>query len=177
MLIQLKVITIKEGLASLSRVYCLVTQPLLWLRYFLNTSEATEDIMENSSCPWSLSSPKYILGLCSTPQAKAIGRTEQSPAWQAWLPGLSSLQGRAEGELGKRTSKGSLPQSHPPAIRASSGAANEFSRGSLGGRKKKAAPGTDSRARWEAVEVTVGTHLTAEGSSFLWGTEDVTYFL
>lgn len=58
---------------------------------------------------------------------------------------------------------------HPPAIRASSRVANEFSRGSLGARKKKAATGTAPRARWEAAEVAVREDLTMERSSFLWG--------
>lgn len=62
---------------------------------------------------------------------------------------------------------------HPPAIRA----ANEVSRGSLGGGRRKLLQAPDSRVGWEAAEVAVRAHLTTEGGSFLWGLEDVTYFL
>lgn len=43
--------------------------------------------------------------------------------------------------------------------------------------RRKLLQAPDSRVGWEAAEVAVRAHLTTEGGSFLWGLEDVTYFL
>lgn len=87
-----------------------------------------------SSCPWCdrsgqiLSAPKYIPSLRSTSKQRPQAR---------WSRGLSGKVGCPRGKLHMSQPGGLLHTvMYPSAIRTSSGAPNEFSRGPIGGWKK-----------------------------------------